>query len=188
MTIERQWEIETKLIYSVIVAGKSATFADTKTAALLKYSKNIEMPFDMIRRLIKEGKLKEIIKNIKTGNYNKLEKALTEITSSNLNLETCQPEDLEKIHGIGPKTSRFFIIWIRPNERFAALDVHVLRWLNSIGIKAPKTTPNSKAYAKLEQLFIKEADRRGMTPRELDLQIWEAGARKNNIPTQEGSL
>jgi thermostable 8-oxoguanine DNA glycosylase len=58
----------------------------------------------------------------------------------------------------------------------AALDVHILRWLNSIGHNAPRQTPQGKRYAELEAVFLAEADRRGVSPRVLDEAIWSAGS------------
>jgi hypothetical protein len=181
---KRQWECEAKLIYSVIVAGKSATFADAKTKWLLEFKQNDEMPFDILRRLISEGRLRVVLQEIRTGNYTKLDTCFTMLAKTPIDFEHCTPADLEKIHGIGPKTSRFFIMWIRPDAKFAALDVHVLRWLNSMGVKAPRSTPAGGAvYARLEQAFLAEAERRGLTPRQLDLQIWEAGSTASDIAT-----
>jgi hypothetical protein len=144
-----------------------------------------ETPFQYLRSINNLGQLGFLIRDIKCGNYKKTTQAFSEIINANLDLETCTPADLEKIHGIGPKTSRFFIMWIRPHEKYAALDVHILRWLNSIGIKAPKSTPSSKKlYSELETKFLKEAEKRNMTPRELDLEIWEKGQRKNIVPDE----
>jgi thermostable 8-oxoguanine DNA glycosylase len=94
-----------------------------------------------------------------------------------INLQTCSPTELETIHGIGPKTARFFIIWTRPDARVAALDVHVLRWLKTLGYDAPSQTPSGKRYVELEIAFLAEADRRRVTPHILDQQIWSTGSR-----------
>jgi len=196
MTPKRQWECEAKLIYSVIVAGKSAKFADEKTKWLLSFKEGDESPFDILRRLVTECRLKVVLQEIRAGNYTKLEKCFTTLVKTPIDFEVCTPADLERIHGIGPKTSRFFIMWIRPTAKYAALDVHVLRWLNSIGVKAPRSTPSGSTYARLEQIFLAEAAKRGKTPRELDLEIWEAGStvsdeatsvavRSNNIPERK---
>ena len=155
------YELQARAIYSLIVAGKSAKFG---------------MPFDIIRRLSKEkGSLRFWLEMARTGNYRKLTKALPALAESGVNLRTCGPEELERLHGWGPKSARFFIIWTRPESRYAALDVHVLRWMRKRGYDAPKSTPqNPKKYARLEKALLEEADRRGMTPRELDSMIWDA--------------
>lgn len=108
-------------------------------------------------------------------------KGLQQIVEGELDLWVIMPEDLEKVHGIGPKTSRFFIMWIRPGERYAALDVHILRWLKARGHDAPRTTPSYPKYSHLEAIFIAEADALGKTPRQLDYEIWEVGAKSRNV-------
>lgn len=170
-------ELEWRLIYSMIVAGKSATFANAVTRRLIARIAN--PPLLTIAEMAR-CELEEHLRAARTGNYTKLVEGLTELATlvdAGLNLRTCSPDDLQQIHGVGPKTARFFILWTRPSERYAALDVHVLRWLRRKGHKAPRSTPSSeKEYARLEQVFLAEADERNMTARELDHQIWLAGA------------
>lgn len=179
------YEREARLIYSIIVAGKSADFADKATKAFLdelhkfdgKRGKKKRLPF-FICRWMNVPSIEECARRARTGNYSKLAKACYELGEKQFDLVTCQPHHLETIHGIGPKTSRFFIMWIRPLESYAALDVHVLRWMAALGYpNVPKATPqNWKEYSRLERAFIAEAHKRHITPRALDIQIWEAGA------------
>ena len=165
------------MLYCVVVAGKSADFTDAVMGRLLKHAKADETPFVMIRRLLKrKGKLEEVLQQCRTGNYTKMAKAFAALAKSSINLTSCLPEQLETIPGIGPKTSRFFIIWTRPGARYAALDVHVLRWLGKQGYKVPKSTPIGKRYAELEQAFLAEADRFGLSPGDLDVLVWTTGA------------
>lgn len=112
------------------------------------------------------------MRNAKMGCYRKLERSFREIAAGKPDLRTARPHELERYHGVGRKTSRFAIMWIRPQERFAALDTHVLKWLRFIGHDAPKATPPGEAYERLERIFIQEADRRGFNPRLLDAMIW----------------
>lgn len=172
-----QFEIEARLLYSVIVAGKSAKFADRAMRQLLLNS-NGEGPLTMVRRLVIAGELSGALRMARTGNYKRIEQCFKQIASSGIDPVTCTIGELENIHGIGSKTARFFILWTRPGARHAALDVHVLRWLRANGHDAPKTTPpkGSRKYAELERAFLSEADRRGVTPRELDAEIWDAGS------------
>jgi hypothetical protein len=175
-------ELEWSLIYSLIVAGKSATFADRATQEFVMRLRgdvppgHMRTPFQIIRIMNDPAKLEGLLKLAKTGNYGKLTRALTEIAGAHINLETCGPEELERIHGIGPKTSRFFILWTRPGAEYAALDTHILAWLReTVGVDdAPKSTPPAgKLYERLEAIFIKQAKQRNLTPRELDWQIWK---------------
>jgi len=177
-------ELQWRIIYSAIVAGKSARFAENAIRKL--FSGHKENPFDIIKAWCREEwdpvlwivdpnwqPLVARLRQAKTGNYNKLVKTLSELAWSNIDLYTCTPADLEKIHGIGPKTSRFFILWTRPDAKYAALDVHILRWLGERGYKVPKNTPQApKAYATLEKAFLDEAEKLGLSPRELDKQVW----------------
>ena len=67
----------------------------------------------------------------------------------------------------------------RRNQRIATLDVHILKWLRSKGINAPRQTPqNELSYKKLENRFLELADERGKTPAELDLEIWKKNQKK----------
>lgn len=173
-----QW----KLIYAMVVAGKTAAFANEKIE-LLRRRLPPGLPFCSIEE---HPDLRGLLKAVGTGNYSKLSRGLRELAASDLDLETCTPADLQKIHGIGPKTARFFILWTRDEAPYAALDVHVLRWLRGRGYNAPTSTPQSeRAYRKLEQAFLTEASGMGLTPRALDLQIWEAAATAPNLTGDE---
>ena len=94
-------------------------------------------------------------------------------------LETATLEELEEIYGIGPKTSRFFLMHSRPNQRVAALDTHILKELNAQGVPAPKSTPAyGRKYKQLEQEFIRLADVAGMSVADYDLHIWKKWRKK----------
>jgi hypothetical protein len=163
-------ELQLRLVYSVLVAGKSAAFAERKTVELFVGSTGL--PFGHLRMLIAAGILEGTLQQVRTGRYKLLARCLAELV--NLDPRTCTIKELEAVPGIGPKTARFFILWTRPDAHCAALDVHVLRYLRSKGYPAPKSTPPAgRRYRKLEQAFLAEADRQGMTARELDLAVWE---------------
>ena len=177
-------ELEARLIYS-IVAGKSAKFADAVMRRWVQLFVRDRSCFEALRELSKNpGELEKSFREVRTGNYGKMLKACEALTTAKLDLATCGPEDLEKIPGIGPKTSRFFILWTRPTARYAALDVHVLRWMRNKGYNVPRQTPGDrKVYARIETWFLAEADRAGKSPAVLDAEIWEAGSKSsNNIP------
>lgn len=186
MTKFNDHELEGRLIYALIVAGKTADHADRTTRAFLeiglemlpdKSDQNVPTPLQIVRRLARH-KLRQALEQARTGNYDKMEKALSQLAVRRINLRTCSPMSLERIHGIGPKTSRFFITWTRPDVMHAVLDTHILRWLRNNGYPdAPLHTPTSKRYAHWETIFLAEAKERGKTPRELDEEIWTAGTR-----------
>lgn len=165
-------ELQGRLLYAIIVAGKSARFADCAMERLGQFRQEGESWFAMLRRIKAAGTLRATIEASRTGNYGRMEKSFDRLSSFSADLTTVRPCQLEQIPGIGPKTSRFFILWCRPHERLAALDVHVLRWLREQGHTTPLSTPTGQMYVKLERLFLEEADARGLTPRDLDHRIW----------------
>ena len=173
---------ERKLLYSVIVAGKSAVFAENALARFLSGIENRESPFQYIQRLVADDRLYEALQKSRCGNYHKISKCFAAITS--LDVSNCSVDDLEAVHGIGPKTARFFLLWTRPDVRFAALDTHILKWLRKVGYDAPKSTPPSgKRYKDLERAFIQEADDMGLTPRELDYAVWSEYSGYDSVAT-----
>jgi len=162
-------ELEEFLLFCVTVAGKTAKHI---AIVLDRFLKRVKSPFAYIRKLAREGRLEEKLRECKTGNYKKLAHAFSELANSDLDLRTCTTEDLEEIKGIGPKTSRYFILHSRRNQQIACIDTHILRWLRDQGYDAPKATPTLKKYKELEQIFIKEAKKRRVSIAKLDLDIW----------------
>jgi len=171
-------ELEAMAVYSVLVAGKSAEFAEAKTRTLLAGALEGETPFEFIRKAAGCDMLAWHLKVSRTGSYGRLLKCFPALAK--LDVRTCTVADLEAIHGIGPKTARFFILWTRPNERLAALDRHVLHYLSDLGHDVPKSTPSSrKRYTALEAIFLAKADELGKSPRDLDLEVWESYRAEN---------
>lgn len=171
-------KLEYKILFAVIVAGKSAKFAESAMNRFRNVLLNIVGPmpdgwFGAIRVLLIAGCLGEALRKSHVGNYAKTSQAFQELANSNLNLKTCSIEDLEKIHGIGRKTSRFFMRWTDRRMRIAVLDTHILQWLAERGHAVPTKTPQSKKlYARIEQMFLQEADRMKIHPADLDSRIW----------------
>ncbi len=175
MKPQTQYKLEYKLLFSLVVAGKSAKFAEKVMRKFLPLSlRDVGVgPFWHVRTLAAGNDLGNTLRDCKSGNYTKLEHAFKSLVEADLDLRLCSPQDLEKIKGIGPKTSRFFILWTRPNARYAALDTHILKWMRYLGYNAPLTTPTGKKYAELELAFLAEADERKIKPAKLDYAIWE---------------
>ena len=165
-------EAEYRLLYTVVVAGKTADFA---RAAMQRFMANAgdRSAFDWVSYLDRRGELESTMRAARMGCYNRLCRSFREIAQARPNLMTATPDELMKFHGVGPKSAKFAIMWVRPLERFAALDTHVLKWLRYLGHDAPRATPSGEKYKALETIFIAEADRRGFNPRLLDAMIWE---------------
>ena len=62
------------------------------------------------------------------------------LINSGLDLRNCEYEELEKILGIGMKTSRCYFINTRGDSKVAGLDTHILKFLSGKGIDVSKTT------------------------------------------------
>lgn len=187
-------ELQLRLIYSVVVAGKSARFAEAVMQRFLELSKPGETPLDTLRRLREihgvgcsawsTEPFVSIAKLLRTGNYAKIAMFFADLCDRQLSLATCTLSDLEALRGIGPKTARFFVLWTRPDPPpCAALDTHVLKWMATQGYAVPRQTPSSRGrYLAIEQSFLSEADSRGVTPRELDFAIWDHYAQGRPLP------
>ena len=171
--------LEAWMLFCIAVAGKTAKTVTKKINFFLRDDfRNGLSPFAYVRMLKSEGILREALKYAKIGQYNKLVRTFDVVSALNpTELRTWTPEQFELIHGIGPKTSRFFIQSTRENTRYAVLDTHVLAWMREQGINAPKSTPSKKDYAKFEALFLDLADQLGYSPRDLDETIWLSRAR-----------
>lgn len=170
-------ELEELILFCIAVGGKTArVIAQALEAFLLAHSG--ESPFDTIRRLRRAGRLDEAIRSSRLGKHARLARAYAELVDSDIDLRSCSVDDLEAIHGIGPKTSRFFVLHTRPDQQLAVLDTHVLRYMRSRGFRnIPAATPTGRRYRDIEKKFLALAAREGRNPAEFDLAIWRDGSR-----------
>jgi thermostable 8-oxoguanine DNA glycosylase len=174
-------------MFCILVAGKTAYIQAGKLEQFLNsiksrliLSDNIK-PFDIIRSANDHGILLQEIQKAKLGQYSKITKAFDYIINNKINLFNCEPIELEKIPGVGMKTSRFFILHSRNIKSVAVLDVHILKFLGTLGFKVPKTTPNAKQYYFLEQKFLDYCRANDLHPANADLDIWKSYARKDKL-------
>lgn len=169
-------QLEEVLLFWVLAAGKNAITASNCLERFLigthgKFNLPPYKPFECIRKIKKE-KLPELLKSYGIGCYNNKAKTFYQLANSNLNLRTCTADDLEKIHGIGMKTSRCFIIHSRRDASYAGLDIHLLSFLKDKGYNVPKQTPTRKSYLEIEKIFLDIVKNSGMSVAEYDLMIW----------------
>lgn len=168
-------ELEEVLLFWVLAAGKNAITASKSLDKFLNYIYKIykikNKPFDCIKK-IKKDDLPLIMKNHGIGCYNNKSKTFWQLANSNLDLKTCTAEDLEKIYGIGMKTSRCFIIHSRKDAEYAGLDVHLLHFLRDKGYNVPTQTPTKKSYLEIEKIFLEIVRKSGISVAEYDLNIW----------------
>ncbi len=126
------------------------------------------------------------LKAAKTGQYTSLQNAIMtlapKLTWNEDWLKVCTVEDLEALPGVGPKTARYFLMNTRPDQRYAALDTHILQFLEAReGIDVPKSTPTSAKYAELEDTFLLIADFEGVSPVDLDIAVWRASRERHPL-------
>ena len=171
-----QAELEEFLLFAILVAGKTAKTQAEKLNQFLTSAKVCDIsPFDWIEKLSQYCGLMDSMKHYKLGQYNRLDKAFKGILQFKGKLDSVSAQELETIDGIGPKTSRFFLLHSRPNLRVAVLDTHILKFLSEMGYKVPKATPSSKKkYRKIELDFLAECDKQGKNVADMDLEIWKS--------------
>lgn len=177
-------ELEGRIIFWILAAGKNGTRAAKITNDMVTFWRdNVQLtPFAAIKLYNLEG-LSNACKYWKTGCHTHKARSLYEIAHSDLNLKTCSADDLEKIYGIGMKTSRCFIIHSREDAKYAGLDTHMLKHLVELGYDVPKSTPSRKKYLTLEQIVIKLSEQSGKSIAKYDLDIWnkyKVAVNKNN--------
>lgn len=168
-------------MFAILVAGKNSQQQAQKLENFLEpYASNLGLtPFGVLEHMIKMGALSTQMKFSRLGQYTRIEAAFRQILTFKDNLKKVSVQDLESVKGIGPKTARFFILHSRANVECAVLDTHILKWLaKATGIGMPKQTPSKKKYGTIEQLFLTEARIRGVSPADLDLQIWTSLSQK----------
>jgi thermostable 8-oxoguanine DNA glycosylase len=171
-----QEELEEFLMFAILVAGKTAKTQAEKLNQFLSNSKFIGVtPFKWMRYSFDvSGHLTEQLKRHKLGQYNRIEKAFRGILQFEGRLDTVTLEELESVDGIGPKTARFFLLHSRPNQKVAALDTHILKFLSEKGYNVPKSTPSKKKYRKIELDFLAECEKAGKNVADMDLEIWKS--------------
>jgi len=182
-------ELEEAIVFGLLVAGKTALTTSRMLDALLRDFNHIgDTPFEILSRFELETapRLSVVLKDYGFGCYNGKAKGLYQLVRAGLNLRTCTIDDLEKIRGIGMKTSRLFILHTRKDAQCIPLDVHILHYLRDLGHDVPKTTPSSKKkYLIIERLCIQLARKERKTCANWDLDTWNR-YRSRNIKFERG--
>lgn len=167
-------QLESFWIFCCVVAGKNSDFASNVITKLLhKAQHNNQTPFEYFKDLGEIG-VRNALVAAKSGNYTRITRFIME----SLNLDLCNAtlEQLMNIHGIGPKSSSFFLLHSRPNIELAVLDTHILKYLRDKGVQdVPTKTPTSiKKYLSLQDAFIYLATNEFpfMSVAQIDLLLW----------------
>ena len=170
-----QNQLEELLLFCIAVAGKKASTTSGILEKFLNYGRKTpdESPFKIILMMAKKNSdFAEFIRSFGFGCVTMKSKGFVEAAQSGLDLKTCTVQELEKIHGIGMKTSRFFVLHSRKTADIACLDTHVLKYLKDLGYDVPKSTPPKNKYLKIEKQFIELTKPTGIASADLDLMIW----------------
>ena len=176
-------EIEEFMLFSVVVAGKSAFQQAEKLHQFITKFDNSYSPFGVIRTMDMDGTLDFFLREVKMGQYDRIGtafRALAHFYRHDENYERYHPlkevslKYLECIKGIGMKTARFFVLHTRQYQQVACLDTHILKWLGERGHEVPKSTPRGEKYLQLEKIFLDYCKDMGKLPSQLDLEIWNS--------------
>ena len=168
-------QLESFWLFCMFVAGKNSDYASRCLSKLIHgmSKRGYDGIFNYFKDLGRDGIHNALVAN-KVGQYTRLTKGVMQ--SLDLDLVNCNLDDLLKIHGVGNKTARFFLLHTREGGNYAVLDTHILAWLRTHGVEeAPKTTPtDSKVYRTLEKKFryMSRLCYPHLTDAEIDLLIW----------------
>lgn len=164
-------ELDTFWLFCICVAGKNADQTALKVGRLIE---NVPDDWRLFEWLSALPDLMGHLQNVKVGQYARISRAIRD--SAFLDLRNATLEQLEQVHGVGPKTARFFLLNTRPGVEYAVLDTHILRWLREQhSCRAPKSTPpKGKTYEYWEDVALNfiRGTYPGLTLAEADLLIW----------------
>jgi hypothetical protein len=186
-------------------AHRTARLLETMLAnARLTYGDQLS-PFDIVRLWIGSGCLGQVIRRYGVGQYTRIERCWRELVEREpiigrrtgndpvvryvKQVDLRSVEQLEQIHGIGPKTARFIVLHSVAGARCIPVDTHWVKELLERGypIKVSVNergqrvvSVNDRTHPIYEAYALAEVDRSGMSAAEYDLLIW----RKWNEATQ----
>ena len=183
----RSSELEEFLLFCIVVAGKTAYIQAQKLEDfLVSVNKRLMMPkninpFQTLKSAEQHGILMEEILKAKLGQYKKIYSGFKYICSNQYDLNKMTPELLEKIPGVGMKTSRFFLLHSDSfySNKIAILDTHILKFIKeNIDDKAPKSTPTIRVtYKYWEDRFLFWCEQNNKNVADFDLEVWKSFAR-----------
>ena len=79
-----------------------------------------------------------------------------------------------EIPGLGPKQSSLFLRNIGYTESIAVLDIHVLTYMNWVGLTTTleKSASTIRKYETLEDSFVEHSLSLGYSPGQFDVAVW----------------
>ena len=172
-----QSELQEFILFCINVAGKKSSVESPKLEVFIERAKDITKetsPFNCIKKLIKLGRLNEIMHWAKLSPYAQRYNSYAAVSKIK-DLQTVTLNRLLQVPGIGLKTARFFLSHSREDFDEPMLDTHILHFLRDQGYTdAPKSTPsNENTYYYFVNIFKNIARQLGKTVTDLDLEIWK---------------
>tara|TARA_E500000178_G_scaffold355805_1_gene429892 strand:+ start:3932 stop:4510 length:579 start_codon:yes stop_codon:yes gene_type:complete len=172
-----QYELEEFILFCINVAGKKSAIEAPKLEVFIERAKDITKettPFNCIKKLIKLGRLNEIMHWAKLSPYAQRYNSYVAVAKIK-DLQIVTLNRLLQVPGIGLKTARFFLSHSREDFDEPMLDTHILRFLRDQGYSdAPKSTPsNENTYHYFANIFKNIARQLGKSVTDLDLEIWK---------------
>jgi hypothetical protein len=146
-------ELELFWFFAIFVAGKQALTTARKVTLMFNKLGHGQLPRDYLRRMGSRNRHRLLVEH-RIGQYDRIGGAIT--ASLDIDLANATVASLEAVPGVGPKTSRFFVLHSQADSRCVPLDTHILSFLRDQGVTAPSSTPpKGKRYDQLESLAIK---------------------------------
>ena len=172
-----QDELQEFLLFCINVAGKKSSIEAPKLEVFIQRAKDITKetsPFNCIKKLIKLGRLQEIMHWAKLSPYKQRYNSYVDAVKLG-DLQKVTLNRLLQVAGIGLKTARFFLSHSREDFDEPMLDTHILQFLRDNGYRhAPKSTPSNVGiynyYANIFKMFARVS---GKSVTDLDLEIWK---------------
>jgi hypothetical protein len=181
------------LLTGLAVTGRHAVIQQKKVNTLIsniaRWVDDTTPVFDILTRIpsriFRITVLREL-KAVSLGQYDRTADAICWLANEHLKdpqfFESVTRDYLVGCPGIGWKTASFYEMYSKQKPWCAVLDVHILRWLRSLGVTVPHQTPQSyKKYREIEDRFLSEANAQGVTPETLagfDFALWKQRAIK----------
>lgn len=99
---------------------------------------------------------------------------IREFLENSLNIRHARRRLAFEVSGLGPKQASLFLRNIGYSSQIAVLDVHVLTYMNWIGLteRPMKSVSTLPKYEALEDAFMEHAYSFGYTPDRFDLAVW----------------
>jgi len=172
-----QSELQEFILFCINVAGKKSSVESPKLEVFIERAKDITKetsPFNCIKKLIKLGRLNEIMHWAKLSPYAQRYNSYVAVSKIK-DLQSVTLNRLLQVPGIGLKTARFFLSHSREDFDEPMLDTQILRYLRDQGYTdAPKSTPsNENTYYYFANIFKNIARQLGKSVTDLDLEIWK---------------